>query len=38
MDCDYACFPGPSAETMRMHAPNSVDLVFIDGDHTKEGG
>ncbi|KAJ1403082.1 hypothetical protein B484DRAFT_457613, partial [Ochromonadaceae sp. CCMP2298] len=28
---------GPSSETLNIHEPGSVDMVFIDGDHTYEG-
>ena len=28
---------GSSINTMRIHENNSVDMVFIDGDHTYEG-
>jgi cephalosporin hydroxylase len=28
---------GPSAETLNIHEPESVDMIFIDGDHSYEG-
>lgn len=33
----YINDPGESWKTLNIHEDNSVDLVFIDGDHTYEG-
>lgn len=28
---------GPSVQTLRMHEEGSIDLLFIDGDHSYAG-